>query len=139
TTIFLTTHYLDEADHLCNRLAIIDGGKIVAEGTPEQLKKQIAGDVVTLNLVNQDEVLAQAEKLLREQSFVREIQADEQKLQVYVEHGEAALVAILRLLEGEEIAVQTIALARPSLDDVFLRQTGRSLREAEKSSPALRY
>lgn len=129
TTVFLTTHYLDEADNLCNRLAIIDGGKIVVEGTPEQLKQQIAGDVVTLTLRDPAGQLAQAQALLRSQAFVREIQADGQKVQVYVERGEETLAALLRLLEGQGIVIQTIALARPSLDDVFLRQTGRSLRE----------
>ncbi len=135
TTIFLTTHYLEEADHLCNRLAIIDGGKIVTEGTPEQLKQQIAGDAVTLSLSNPHDTFVQARELLRVQTDVRDIQEDGQKLQVYVEHGEEALVTILRLLEGAGISVQTISLARPSLDDVFLRQTGRSLREPA-SSPA---
>ncbi len=130
TTIFLTTHYLEEADNLCDRLAIIDGGKIVAEGTPEQLKQQIAGDAVTLSLSKPDDTLVQARELLQAQTFVREIQADGQKLQVYVERGEEALATILRLLEGAGISVQTISLARPSLDDVFLCQTGRSLRES---------
>ena len=139
TTVFLTTHYMDEADNLCNRLAIIDGGKIVAEGSPEQLKQQIAGDVVTLSLANQDELLAQAQDILRSQAFVREIQRDGQKLQVYVERGEEALALILRLLEGQGVPVQTIALARPSLDDVFLRQTGRSLREETGNNAARAY
>lgn len=130
TTVFLTTHYLEEADALCHRLAIIDGGKIVVEGTPTQLKQRIAGDVVTLSLVHGDGALALAQDLLRAQAFVRELQQDRQTLQVYVEHGEEALAAILRLLEGQGLGVQSIALARPSLDDVFLRQTGRSLREA---------
>ena len=133
TTIFLTTHYLEEADHLCDRLAIIDHGKIVAEGTPEQLKQQIAGDVVTLSLNAPADTFVQARELLQKQTGVREIQEDGQKLQVYVERGEEALATILRLLEGAGIGVQTIALARPSLDDVFLRQTGRSLREPAKS------
>ncbi len=130
TTVFLTTHYLEEADSLCQRLAIIDGGKIVAEGTPVQLKQRIAGDIVTLSLEQGDGALAQARELLQSQAFVREIQPDRQTMQVYVERGEEALAAILRLLEGEGLRVQSIALARPSLDDVFLRQTGRSLREA---------
>lgn len=139
TTVFLTTHYLDEADNLCDRLTIIDGGKIVAEGTPEQLKQQIAGDIVTLSLGDQDGLLAQARALLKSQVFVREIQEDGQKLQVYVERGEEALVVILRLLERQGIAVQTIALARPSLDDVFLRKTGRSLREEADNNAARAY
>jgi ABC-2 type transport system ATP-binding protein len=129
TTVFLTTHYLEEADILCNRLAIIDGGKIVADGTPELLKQQIAGDVVTFSMASRDGTLSQAQQLLHTQTFVRDIQGDEQKLQVYVDHGEEALVTLLHLLEDAGIGVQTISLTRPSLDDVFLRQTGRSLRE----------
>jgi ABC-2 type transport system ATP-binding protein len=136
TTIFLTTHYLEEADNLCDRLAIIDDGKIVVEGTPERLKQQIAGDVVTLNLTSQDGALTQAQELLNTQTFVREVRADGQKLQVYVEHGAEVLAAILRLLEGSGISVQAITFARPSLDDVFLRQTGRSLRESANSPPS---
>lgn len=129
TTIFLTTHYLEEADALCDRLAIIDGGKIVAEGTPLQLKQQIAGDVITLNLGQDPQVLEQARELLQARPFVRETQQDRQMLQVYVENGEEALATVLLLLEQAGLNVQSIALARPSLDDVFLRQTGRSLRD----------
>jgi len=139
TTVFLTTHYLDEADNLCARLAIIDGGKIVAEGTPAQLKQQIAGDVVTLSLADRGGQITQARAILQDQTFVREIQPDGQRLQVYVERGEEVLATMLRLLEGQGIAVQTIALARPSLDDVFLRQTGRSLREETTNLPARAY
>lgn len=131
TTIFLTTHYLDEADTLCDRLAIIDGGRIVAEGTPAALKRQIAGDVVTLGLGAGNDVLEQAHNLLRAQPFVRELQLqpDNASLRLYVEHGEGALPTILRILDNAGLPLHTLALARPTLDDVFLRQTGRSLRE----------
>jgi ABC-2 type transport system ATP-binding protein len=131
TTIFLTTHYLDEADALCDRLAIIDDGRIVAEGTPAALKRQIAGDVVTLGLHAQNGALGHAQDLLRAQPFVRELSVDDNDkvLRLYVEQGEAALPSILRVLDGAGLPLQTIALARPTLDDVFLRQTGRSLRE----------
>jgi ABC-2 type transport system ATP-binding protein len=130
TTIFITTHYLDEADALADRIAIIDHGQIVAEGTPDELKRQIAGDVVTLGLNAHNGELVRARDMLREQSFVREIHdADGGQLQLYVEQGEAALPGILRLLDSAGLAIQTITVARPSLDDVFLRQTGRSLRE----------
>jgi ABC-2 type transport system ATP-binding protein len=129
-TVFLTTHYLEEADALCDRLAIIDDGRIVAEGTPAALKRQIAGDVVTLGLDAENGALAHAQTLLREQPFVRDLTADKDVLRLYVEQGEAALPAILRVLDGASLPLRTIALARPSLDDVFLRQTGRSLREA---------
>jgi ABC-2 type transport system ATP-binding protein len=129
TTVFLTTHYLEEADALADRLAIIDNGQIVAEGTPDTLKRQIAGDVVTLGLETQNGELRKAHHLLGEQAFVREVHTHDNGLQLYVERGEEALPNILRLLDREGLGVHTIALSRPSLDDVFLRKTGRSLRE----------
>jgi ABC-2 type transport system ATP-binding protein len=126
TTVFITTHYLDEADALCDRLAIIDQGRIVAEGTAVELKREIAGDVVTVGVV---EDVADALRLLEHQPFVREATLDEGAVRLYVERGEAAMPQILRLLDGGGLTLQTISLARPSLDDVFLRQTGRSLRD----------
>jgi ABC-2 type transport system ATP-binding protein len=131
TTIFLTTHYLEEADALCDRLAIIDNGQIVAEGTPDALKRQVAGDVVMVGLETHNGALKHAKDLLGTQDFVREIQTEKEHLRLYVERGEQALPSILRVLDGAGLPLQTIALARPSLDDVFLRQTGRSLREVE--------
>jgi ABC-2 type transport system ATP-binding protein len=127
TTVFLTTHYLDEADALCDRIAIIDYGKIVAEGTPEELKRAIAGDVVTLNVTGDQQ---RALDLLQHQPFVREAKLDEGSLILYVDRGEVAMPSILRLLDGAGLTLVTVGLHRPSLDDVFLRQTGRSLREA---------
>lgn len=129
TTVFLTTHYLDEADALADRLAIMDGGKIVAEGTPNSLKQQIAGDVVTLGVIAHNGEKERAFGLLRSQPFVREIHDGADAFQLYVERGEETLPAILRLMDGEGLKVNKVSLARPSLDDVFLRQTGRSLRE----------
>ncbi len=130
TTVFLTTHYLDEADALCDRLAIIDNGQIVAEGTPDTLKRQIAGDVVTLGLESHNGAVAHAHDLLSGQPFVREAhKGNDGQLQLYVERGEEALPTILRVLDGANLNIQAIALSRPSLDDVFLRKTGRSLRE----------
>ncbi|MEA2684462.1 MAG: type transport system ATP-binding protein [Chloroflexota bacterium] len=127
TTVFLTTHYLEEADALCDRLAIIDHGKIVAEGTPDALKRQVAGDVITLGVNGAHE---QALQLLQGQPFVREATEEDGSVRLYVDHGEVAMPAILRLLDGAGIVIAALSLARPSLDDVFLRQTGRSLREA---------
>jgi ABC-2 type transport system ATP-binding protein len=126
TTVFLTTHYLDEADALCDRIAIIDYGKIVAEGTPEELKREVAGDVVTLTVGGDQQ---RALDVLKDQPFVREAKLDEGFVLLYVDRGEVAMPAILRLLDAEGLTLVTIGLHRPSLDDVFLRQTGRSLRE----------
>ena len=129
TTVFLTTHYLDEADALCDRVAIIDDGTNVAEGTPDSLKREVAGDVVTLGLDSQNGALRHASELLGAQPFVREASEDEDGLRLYVDRGEEALPAILRALDGAGLPLRTIALARPSLDDVFLRQTGHRLRD----------
>jgi len=126
TTVFLTTHYLDEADALCDRIAIIDYGKIVAEGTPEDLKRAVAGDVVTLTVAGDQQ---RALDVLKDQPFVREASLDEGSVLLYVDRGEVAMPAILRLLDTAGLTLVTIGLHRPSLDDVFLRQTGRSLRE----------
>jgi ABC-2 type transport system ATP-binding protein len=134
TTVFLTTHYLEEADALADRLAIIDDGLIVAEGTPESLKKQISGDVVTLRLESSNGQLSQAETLLSIQPFVRELHQQDGTLQLFVEHGEESLPSILRLLDSRHLGILTLSVARPTLDDVFLMKTGRSLRDttAEK-------
>jgi ABC-2 type transport system ATP-binding protein len=125
-TVFLTTHYLDEADALCDRVAIIDYGKIVAEGTPEELKRAVAGDVVTLSVAGDQE---RAYDLIKDQDFVREARLENGSVHLYVDRGEVAMPAILRILDGARLQLMTVELHRPSLDDVFLRQTGRSLRE----------
>jgi ABC-2 type transport system ATP-binding protein len=127
TTVFLTTHYLDEADALCDRVAIIDYGKIVAAGSPAELKRAIAGDVVTFTIAGEQE---RALELVKGQDFVREARLENGAVQLYVDRGELAMPAILRLLEGASLQLTAVELHRPSLDDVFLRQTGRSLREA---------
>ena len=126
TSVFLTTHYLEEADALCDRLAIIDQGRIVAEGSPDELKRQVAGDVVTMNVSGDQEPVLE---LLRPQPFVREAGIEHGQLRIYVERGETAIPAILRLLDSASINLEAISLSRPTLDDVFLRQTGRPLRE----------
>jgi ABC-2 type transport system ATP-binding protein len=127
-TVFITTHYLDEADALCDRVAIIDNGEIVAENTPDALKHEIAGDVVTIGLNGSTPVAAQ---LLDGAEYVRKLETPEQGgLRLYVDNGAVAIPAILRVLDGEGIAPQSIELHRPSLDDVFLTKTGRSLRES---------
>jgi ABC-2 type transport system ATP-binding protein len=131
TTVVLTTHYLDEADALCDRLAIIDLGRIVAEGTPDELKRRIAGDVVRLEV----ESGGQALRLLEVQGFVRsatlsDTAPGDAELRLYVDRAETAAPAILRILDGAGLAPRALSLHRPSLDDVFLQQTGRSLRDA---------
>ena len=127
TTVFLTTHYLEEADALCDRLAIIDHGRIVAEGSPDGLKREIAGDVLTIGVNGLgDRVVA----LMAAQPFVREAGLEDGMVRLYVDKGEEAVPQVLRLLDGHGLAPSTMNLHRPSLDDVFLKKTGRSLRES---------
>jgi len=130
TTIFLTTHYLEEADVLADRLAIMDDGCIVAEGTPDELKQLIAGDVVTLGLETQNGHYPKIQNLLQGQTFVREMHKGDDEVQLYVERGEENLAEIIRLVDGAGLRINKVAMTRPSLDDVFLRKTGRSLRDA---------
>ena len=127
TSVFLTTHYLEEADALCDQLAIIDHGRIVAEGSPDALKRQVAGDVLTIGVNGDTERVV---LLLRNQPFVREASLEGGLVRLYVDRGEEAVPHVLRLLDGHGLAPQTMSLHRPSLDDVFLKQTGRSLRES---------
>jgi ABC-2 type transport system ATP-binding protein len=127
-TVFLTTHYLEEADALCDRIAIIDHGEIVAEGTPDELKREIAGDVVAVTL---DGSAAAAAELLAAESFVRELDArTDGTLRLHVDVGATAIPLIMRVLDGSGVEFGGIELHRPSLDDVFLDKTGRSLRES---------
>ena len=126
TTVFLTTHYLEEADALADRLAIIDHGRIVAEGTSDELKQDVAGDVITIGVNGAGpRVLGLVENL----SFVREAGYEDGLVRLYVDRGELAVPQLLRLLDAAGFAPTSITLNKPSLDDVFLRQTGRSLRE----------
>jgi ABC-2 type transport system ATP-binding protein len=127
-TIFLTTHYLEEADALCDRISIMDNGLVVAEGTPGELKREISGDVVLVGFDGRPE---QATKVLREESVVNSIESTEDGgLRLYVTDGATAIPTILRALDAGGVPLRSIELHRPSLDDVFLTKTGRSLRES---------
>jgi ABC-2 type transport system ATP-binding protein len=127
TTIFLTTHYLDEADALCDRLLIIDHGRIVAEGTPDALKRRIGGDVVTIEVAAT--AAERAKAVLAALPGVREVAAHDHTLRLTVERGDQLLISLLRALDAAQVELASIQLARPTLDDVFLTLTGRSLRE----------
>jgi ABC-2 type transport system ATP-binding protein len=131
TTVFLTTHYLDEADALCDRLFVIDHGVIVAVGTPDELKRRVSGDVVTLSVngVPSHGATQAARSLLADAPVVREITVADGALRLTVDHGEEALPVLLRTLDGAGITMSAISLSRPTLDDVFLTLTGRSLRD----------
>jgi ABC-2 type transport system ATP-binding protein len=125
-TVFITTHYLEEADALCDRIAIMDNGLVVAEGTSADLKRDIAGDVVTVGL---NGATPQAAALLSGEQYVTRLEILDEGLRLYVDAGATAIPRILRTLDSSDITLGSIELHRPSLDDVFLAKTGRSLRE----------
>jgi ABC-2 type transport system ATP-binding protein len=131
-TVLLTTHYLDEADRLADQLAIVDHGKIVAEGTPEALKAELRGDSVHVELVAPDNDRS-VSTLLGALPGVGEIVVEGNTLRARVDHGATAVPAVLGTLEDKAIPVTAVTVSRPSLDDVYLRYTGRSFREASAS------
>jgi len=124
-TILMTTHYLDEADALCDRIMIIDHGKIVASGSPAELKRQISGDLVTFEVDD----IAKATELLRAHPEARDVTPVERGLRVTVDKGEAQALPLMRVLDEGGVKVGSLNIAHPSLDDVFLTFTGRSLRD----------
>jgi ABC-2 type transport system ATP-binding protein len=133
TTIFLTTHYLEEADVLSDRLAIMDNGRIVAEGTPRELKAQIAGDAIVVRPRTDALDLEAVRALLAGQSFVHEARVEDDSVRLYVEDGSKVLPQLFALLESARVFVEAVSLSQPSLDDVFLMQTGRSLRDVAQN------
>ncbi len=130
-TVFLTTQYLEEADQLCDRIAIIDDGVIVAEGTPAQLKAEMGHDVVSVSLGGVDRAITEA--ALAGLPGLERIVEETDALALYVEDGPRSIAEIVRRLEGENLTVGAISVSRPSLDDVFLRATGRRLEGAERA------
>jgi ABC-2 type transport system ATP-binding protein len=130
TTILVTTHYLDEADQFAARIAIVDRGRIVAEGTADQLKAGLQGDSVLLELGDAGQV-PRAEAALARVPQVRHVTANGTALRARVADGPRALPAVLAGLEAAGVAVLSVTVARPSLDDVYLHHAGRLFRQAE--------
>ena len=130
-TILLTTHYLEEADRLAGRLAIVDRGRVVTEGSPDELKGQLHGDSVHIELAGQagpERVLA----ALSPVAAIREVRVDGGRLTARADDGATALPAVLAALDGAGLPVLAAAVARPSLDDVYLRHAGRRFADADQ-------
>jgi ABC-2 type transport system ATP-binding protein len=127
-TIFLTTHYLDEADTMAERVMIMDNGRMIADDTPERLKAELAGDVIRVSLTNGQEV-STASEIAQHLPQARDIAPAGTALTVTVRDGEAVLPHFLRTLHDTGIDIASANVRRPTLDDVFLGLTGRSLRE----------
>jgi ABC-2 type transport system ATP-binding protein len=127
-TIFLTTQYMDEADKLCDVIAIIDDGKVIVTGTPGDLKSSVGGDHIVFSFMS-EEIAHKAETLLTEKVKVEKIQTKNSAVHLTVKDGERIMPDLLRSLDASGLEAQGVTLSRPSLDDVFLKYTGRSLRE----------
>ena len=129
TTIFLTTHYLDEADAMAERVLIIDAGRVIADGTPETLKTRMAGDLVTL-AIDDPRRTGEAARLAEGVAASTEVEIEGDVVRLRTDRGAAAMPTILRALDGAGLLVTSAEVRRPTLDDVFLELTGRSLRDA---------
>ena len=128
TTVFLTTHYMDEADALSDRILIIDQGQIVAEGTPAELKKRVSGDAITLTLRDHADA-ERASVLAAQQPGADTPSVEGHIVRLHVTDGASALPALLRDLLRNDVEALGVEIKRPTLDDVFLTLTGRSLRD----------
>ena len=134
-TVLLTTHYLEEADRLASRLAIVDAGRVVTEGTPEQLKSELRGDAVVIELHEASVVSRVLDSLDRLGGF-REVAAEGRAVRARVDDGGAALPLVLTALDAEGVTVASATVSRPSLDDVYLAHTGHSFAAVHAGSSA---
>jgi ABC-2 type transport system ATP-binding protein len=123
TTIVLATNYMEEAERLCSRVGIVDGGKMISLGTPGELKSELEGDIITLKVKRPEEV---AEKF-KDTDFIKNTKIIEKRIVFIVEAGESAIPRVVELLGGD--IIDSIELHRPTLNDVFLHYTGRDIRK----------
>jgi ABC-2 type transport system ATP-binding protein len=130
-TIFLTTQYLEEADKLCKRLSIIDAGKIVASGSPIELKREIGADSIRISLEECKRDNPKAKELIKSLNDVSEIMDSEDCLTVYAKNAGLLIADIVRALDSSDIRIASITFSSPSLDDVFLKHTGKRIRSEE--------
>jgi ABC-2 type transport system ATP-binding protein len=131
-TILLTTHYLDEADRLANQLAIVDQGRIVVQGAPDELKSELRGDAIQIELAAAGGE-GRVHQALRALPGLSEIGLDGSIVRARAEHGASAIPSVLNALEREGLAVSSVTLARPSLDDVYLRHAGHAYHDEPES------
>jgi ABC-2 type transport system ATP-binding protein len=124
-SVLLTTHYLDEADHLAHRLAIIDEGRVVTDGTPDQLKSRLRGDAINIQL-DADGVVGDALRALSPRNaWLRDLTGEGRAVRARVDDGARAVPGVLAALEAAGVTVASVTVSRPSLDDVYLSHTGR--------------
>jgi ABC-2 type transport system ATP-binding protein len=129
----MTTHYLEEADALCDRIAIIDHGKIVVVGSPEDLKHSLGGDLITLTIKENEDVTG----LIQKVEHVKEVRKEDATYRIKAEFGEVTTPFIIEALRKKGYTVTKLTLTEPTLNEVYLEYTGRSLRDAEESREAV--
>jgi ABC-2 type transport system ATP-binding protein len=135
-TVLLTTHYLEEADQLAERIAIVDRGKVVAAGTPEELKRELRGDAIHVDLEREYNGLVS--RALTGLDVVRDVTVEGRALRARADDGGRALPLVLQALETHGVNVSSVRVARPSLDDVYLKYTGRTFDAAQEEAEATR-
>jgi ABC-2 type transport system ATP-binding protein len=131
-TLFMTTHYLEEADSLCDRVAIIDHGKIVVVGTPEDLKHSLGGDIITIGIKEDPDVA----DLIAKVEHVKDVKKENGSYRIKAEYGEITAPSIIEALRKKGYNVTKLSLTEPTLNEVYLEYTGKSLRDAEESREA---
>jgi ABC-2 type transport system ATP-binding protein len=131
-TLFMTTHYLEEADSLCDRIAIIDHGKIVVVGPPEELKRGLGGDIITIGIKEDADV----GELIRKVENVKDVKKENGVYRIKAEYGEVTAPSIIETLRTKGFTVSKLSLTEPTLNEVYLEYTGKSMRDAEESREA---
>ncbi|MGF3522260.1 MAG: ATP-binding cassette domain-containing protein [Candidatus Bathyarchaeia archaeon] len=129
-TLFLTTHYLEEADALCDRIAIIDHGKIVVIGTPEELKNSLGGDIITLSIKQNVDIT----NLVKKIEHVKDVKKENDAYIIKTGNGEITAPLIIEALRKEGYVVTKLSLTKPTLNEVYLHYTGKSMRDAADES-----
>jgi ABC-2 type transport system ATP-binding protein len=132
-TLFMTTHYLEEADALCDRVAIIDHGKIIVVGTPDELKDSLGGDIISVAVKKDVDITKLVEKI----EHVKDVKKENGSYMIKSENGEVTAPLIIEALRKKGYVVTRLSLAKPTLNEVYLQYTGRSMRDAEESGEAL--
>ncbi|MEM2336846.1 MAG: ATP-binding cassette domain-containing protein [Candidatus Bathyarchaeia archaeon] len=128
-TLFMTTHYLEEADALCDRIAIIDHGKIVVTGSPSELKDSLGGDIITISIKENADVTS----IIKSVEKVKEVRSENGAYRIKTENGEATAPLIIEALRKKGYTVTRLSLTEPTLNEVYLEYTGRAMRDTEES------
>lgn len=128
-TIIITTHYMEEADRLCQNIAIIDKGKIIALDSPSRMKEEIGGDIITIESPNNDKLSTSLNKL----KCIKTIKKHDHHLTISLQNAEKHVAEIVKLSDQNGISILSLAIHKPTLEDVFLHFTGRTIREEEAS------